>query len=335
MQVSQRIRTRCPAGQSQGQRTPLSVRASSSAVPAVTKTVEAAKLDLADSFAFYKKAPPSQKWDAAKEIATTFRAAKAAGALPRWGAALENIKRRNVFQNELRQVGIKDPGMIAIPSARNEQAFMLVVVGTTSVGAVAAGAFLPGQWGFWGQYLIGGISFAVLAIGSTVPGVLQFAIDKFSLVFPDYKDRVVRHEAAHFLIGYLTACPVTSYSLLLGEERVEFAEARIGKRLIEKTLEDEEIDSLAAVAVAGIAAEGQQYEEVMGQTADLLDLQRILMRSRVKLSALQQQNVTRWAVFTAGALLRTHKREHEAVMEAMARGASTMECVEAIEAVPL
>lgn len=45
------------------------------------------------------------------------------------------------------QVGIKDPGMIAIPSTRNEAAFMLGVVGSTSIGAVAAGAFLPGQVG--------------------------------------------------------------------------------------------------------------------------------------------------------------------------------------------
>lgn len=33
----------------------------------------------------------------------------------------------------------------------------------------------------------------VLAIGSTAPGLLQFAIDQFSQVFPDYKERVIRH----------------------------------------------------------------------------------------------------------------------------------------------
>jgi hypothetical protein len=35
----------------------------------------------------------------------------------------------------------------------------------------------------------------VLAVGSTSPGLLQFAIDKFSLVFPDYKERVIKHGA--------------------------------------------------------------------------------------------------------------------------------------------
>lgn len=37
-------------------------------------------------------------------------------------------------------------------------------------------------------------------------------------------------------------------------------------RIIERTLTDDEIDSLALMAVAGIAAEGQMYEEVRGAT---------------------------------------------------------------------
>ena len=57
--------------------------------------------------------------------------------------------------------------------------------------------------GFFVPYLVGGISIAVLAVGSTAPGLLQYAIDKFSLVFPDYRERTRRHEAAHFLTGYL------------------------------------------------------------------------------------------------------------------------------------
>lgn len=43
--------------------------------------------------------------------------------------------------------------------------------------------------------------------------------------------------------------------------------------IAEQFLDQDDVDSLALVAVAGISAEGQAYEEVMGQTADLLDLQ--------------------------------------------------------------
>lgn len=54
--------------------------------------------------------------------------------------------------------------------------------------------------GFFVPFLTGGSVLAVLAIGSTNPGALQFFIDRFSLVFPDYRERVRRHEAAHFLV---------------------------------------------------------------------------------------------------------------------------------------
>ncbi|KAF5834996.1 hypothetical protein DUNSADRAFT_8054 [Dunaliella salina] len=72
----------------------------------------------------------------------------------------------------------------------------------------------------------------------------------------------------------------------------------------------------------------------MGQTADLLDLQRILLRSKERMSDQQQQNMTRWAVYTAASLLRRYKKEHQAVIDAMSRGASVRECVQAIESVP-
>lgn len=172
----------------------------------------------------------------------------------------------------------------------------------------------------------------VLAIGSTAPGLLQLAIDSFSLVFPDYKLRVVAHEASHFLAGYLLGFPVISYSILLGTEHTEFG-VKLGKRLMERSLEDEEVDKLAIAAVPGIASEGQAYDEVMGQTADLMDLQRILARSKAKLSDRDQQNMTRWAVFQAGALLRTYKKEHQALIEAMTRSKSVPECIAAIESV--
>jgi hypothetical protein len=69
--------------------------------------------------------------------------------------------------------------------------------------------------------------------GSTNPGLLGFAIDKFSQVFPDYRQRVLSHEAAHFLIGYLLGVPVTGYSLSIGKEHVDFVEARIQQRLFQ------------------------------------------------------------------------------------------------------
>ncbi|KAG2489980.1 hypothetical protein HYH03_011609 [Edaphochlamys debaryana] len=281
----------------------------------------------------FRRAPPSMKIEYSGPVLESFNDLKAAGVTPKWGSELTDaLKRRNVFQGELRQVGIKSPDKIAVPSVRNDAAFLITVVGSTSLLAVVAGATLPGDWGFFSSYLIGGITLAVLAIGSTAPGLLAVVIDKFSQVFPDYRDRVLKHEAAHFLLGYLLGVPITGYSVALGREHTEFAEAKLQQRIIERQLSDEEIDSLALVAVAGVAAEGRDYEEIMGQTADLFDLQRLLLRSKTKLSDAQQQNVTRWAVWAAAGMLRTHAEEHKALVEAMRRGASVAECVQAIEA---
>jgi hypothetical protein len=75
--------------------------------------------------------------------------------------------------------------------------------------------------GFFVPYLSGGVSIAVLAIGSTAPGLLQVGIDFFSRVFPDYRERMLKHEAGHFLVAYLCGVPVTAYSLDLGKEHTD------------------------------------------------------------------------------------------------------------------
>ena len=56
----------------------------------------------------------------------------------------------------------------------------------------------------------------MLAIGSTAPGLLQVVIDKFSVVYPDFRERALRHEAGHFLIAYLLGVPIAGYSMEIG-----------------------------------------------------------------------------------------------------------------------
>ena len=47
-----------------------------------------------------------------------------------------------------------------------------------------------------------------------------------------------------------------------GRAHTDFAEAKLQRRLIEGQLEDDEIDALSVVALAGASAEAMQYEEV-------------------------------------------------------------------------
>ncbi|XP_019068846.1 uncharacterized protein [Solanum lycopersicum] len=231
---------------------------------------------------------------------------------------------------ELTTLGIKNAENLAIPSVRNDAAFLFTVVGTTGFLGVLAGQ-LPGDWGFFVPYLIGSISLVVLGIGSTSPALLQAAIDGFSSFFPDYQERIARHEAAHFLVSYLIGVPILGYSLDIGKEHVNLIDERLEKLIYSGQLDSKELDRLAVVAMAGLAAEGLKYDKVVGQSADLFTLQRFLNRSKPSLSKDQQQNLTRWAVLFAASLLKNNSKLHEALIAAMTNKASVVDCIEAIE----
>ncbi|XP_065874993.1 uncharacterized protein [Euphorbia lathyris] len=237
---------------------------------------------------------------------------------------------RQTSLRELTNLGMKNAENLAIPSVRNDAAFLVTVVGTTSVLGVLTGQ-LPGDWGFFVPYLIGSISLVVLAVGSISPGLLQAAIGGFSTIFPDYQERIARHEAAHFLIAYLLGFPVLDYSLDIGKEHVNLIDEKMQKLIYSGQLDTKELDRIAVVAMAGLAAEGLQYDKVVGQSADLLTLQRLINRTKPQLSKEQQQNLTRWAVLFSGSLIKNNNAIHEALVGAMSNKATVLECIQAIE----
>ena len=160
-----------------------------------------------------------------------------------------NLSRRNTFMTELTRIGIKNAEELAIPSVRNDATFLATVVGVTSVIAVAAGQ-LPGDWGFFVPYLVGSLSLVVLAVGSVAPGLFQVVIDKFSSTQGDYQERILRHEAAHFLTAYMVGLPIVGYSLDLGKEHVNLVDESVEKKIYEG-LDANLLDRLAVVSMAG------------------------------------------------------------------------------------
>jgi hypothetical protein len=56
--------------------------------------------------------------------------------------------------------------------------------------------------------------------------------------------------------------PIVGYSLDIGRAHTDFAEAKMQKRLIERTLDEAEINSFAVMAMAGVSAEATKFEEV-------------------------------------------------------------------------
>ncbi|EAZ32146.1 hypothetical protein OsJ_16343 [Oryza sativa Japonica Group] len=264
-----------------------------------------------------------------EEVKQAMDQLKELGWAKRWSSQ-PYVSRRTTSLRKLTTLGIKNPENLAIPSVRNDAAFLFTVVGSTGFLGVLAGQ-LPGDWGFFVPYLIGSISLIVLAIGSISPGLLQAAIGAFSTVFPDYQERIARHEAAHFLVAYLIGLPILGYSLDIGKEHVNLIDDQLQKLIYSGQLDQKEIDRLAVVSMAGLAAEGLEYDKVVGQSADLFTLQRFINRTKPPLTKDQQQNLTRWAVLFSASLLKNNKAAHEALMSAMSQKASVLGCIEAIE----
>lgn len=324
--------------------------------------------------------PPSQRREGAEEAAPAIRKAltglREVGATRLWGSATK-LQRRSIAAFELRQIGIKEPEAIGRPSIRNDAAFLGTVVLGSSFVAVVLGVTLPGDWGAFGAYLSGGVSLAVLAVGSTAPGLLEIPIQAFSSLFPDYRERVVAHEAAHFLIAHILGIPVVSYSLAIGQEHTDLLEAGLQRKIVRSLALSISVPphmrtshfgiggraaadrggarpvgrarecvrppakktfcmfSLflhrLANAVSGVAAEAMRYPEVVGQNQDLFDLQKLINRTSPPLTAGTQQNLTRWAVWQAAAILKREAAAFDRLREAMAARRSTVDCIRAIE----
>jgi hypothetical protein len=71
----------------------------------------------------------------------------------------------------------QNPDKLAVPSIRNDAAFLASSVLFFSVLAVLLGQ-LPGDWGFFTSYLAGSMILVIMGIGSTAPGLLQGIIDQ-------------------------------------------------------------------------------------------------------------------------------------------------------------
>lgn len=214
----------------------------------------------------------------------------------------------------------------------------LWITGGCTVGGIAALAFLPQNIGATLCYFLALIPILWLAVGSTVPAAIANLIllvrgnDDDGV---DRTERVCRHEAAHFLIGYLCGLPVANYATAADSDvpRVEFfysADAQAANR--ELTMD--EVSALTVVAMSGAVSEAMAFEKAMGGAgnADLTELQNIFRKSKEFLGAAKQQDMTRWGALTAYRLLNSNRKQLDALVEAFRQNKSIADCVAIVEA---
>lgn len=205
------------------------------------------------------------------------------------------------------------------------------------------------------EYFIG-TALGVDPLYTFIPGTLGLlAIDQlfyrgayfetvYQTLFPEYKEKIIYHEAGHYLIAYLLGVPVRGCVTSAMEARKNpdikgsagtiFFDTKLADELDAQRVTRSSIDRLSVVIMAGIAAEALKYDRSEGGISDERSLTGFLTSVQPPWSINRIQGQARWAVSQAILLLREHQDSYDALVEVLKKGnaAGVGDAVLAIEA---
>lgn len=207
-----------------------------------------------------------------------------------------------------------------------------VVLGSTAAG-IASLALLPENVGATFTYLFALIPIGFIGVGSVAPGLIAEVIQGARKESDDEsmrKERICRHEAGHFLCGYLCGLPVKSYDIN-AETGAACVEFHTDGREAGGKLSEDEISALSVVAMSGSVAEILSYEKARGGENDLLQLQDCFRRGKDFIGAAKQQDLTRWGALTAYSMIKGNMGKYEKLVDAFKETKDLSECVAIIE----
>lgn len=161
---------------------------------------------------------------------------------------------------------------------------------------------------------------------------LTLLLDTLAQLSPHYRQRVLHHEAGHFLIAYLLGLPIQSYTLSVWEAYRQGNPHQGGVVLEqppEAALSDWmrlNIDRLCTVWVAGGVAEDLKYSFTEGNETDLRQLRQSLSYLGLNVKLYEAQAARR-----ARQLLEENWQSYEALVLHMEMRQPTAECCTVIE----
>jgi hypothetical protein len=191
----------------------------------------------------------------------------------------------------------------------------------------------------------------LLHISSTIPILMMFAIvvgatlDNFLLkstaailicdaiagTDPAYRQRIIQHEAGHFLVAYLLDIPITGYTLSAWESIKTGLSAQGGVVFAPPAAEisTQLLQQYCTVWMAGIAAEKLMYDRSIGGGEDRQKLRGILFRiGKQQQEIVHQENL---ATLQAKTLIQTHWDAYQALITAMGNRAAVADCCQEID----
>lgn len=146
-------------------------------------------------------------------------------------------------------------------------------------------------------------------------------------LFPEYKQKVICHEAGHFLIAYLLGIPIRAcitnawdarkYPEIRGPAGTIFYDNRMAEELQKGQVARSSLDRLSIALMAGIAAEAVTFNVCEGGVADEQSLVSLFAPLQPAWNIIRIQGQARWAVLQAILLIREHKGAFDAVVKGL------------------
>lgn len=172
-------------------------------------------------------------------------------------------------------------------------------------------------------------------------GISSLILDTIGHTFSQkYHNRVVQHEAGHFLIAYLLGILPRGYTLSSlealkkeGSLNVQAGTAFVDFEFLEEVnagkLSATMLNRFSCIALAGVATEYLLYGQAEGGLADINKLDMLL--KGLGFTQKKADSQVRWAVLNTVLTLRRHEGARAKLGEAMSEGRSVGFCIDVVE----
>lgn len=162
-------------------------------------------------------------------------------------------------------------------------------------------------------------------------------LDWLARLSPTYRERIIYHEAGHFLVAHLLGITVTGYTLSAweawkigqpGQGGVILEDSAIAKQLQIGKIGVSMVERYCNIWMAGIAAENLVFQSAEGGGDDKARLNQFLIALGFEERVFEQKQ--RFHLLQAKNLIQENWDSYQALVEAMRKGVDVDECKKVI-----